>query len=217
MRPFAPAATLLTALSLALAPLPARADLDGRDAAKILGGLAAIYLLNEAIRREDRRAPAPQPQRTARTPQPGQPGETYSHIHADGTGGGWHEHVVGIPHAQQRHDTAPAVARADPAPLPAPLPLPEVTRSPLPDDPLPELPRMPVERPVEVKLLPDQCRADVSNAIEVIEGYEAQCLQNAVVLPGSLPPHCIVRHPDRTIYEAACLRRDGWSTRLARN
>ncbi|PWJ17488.1 hypothetical protein [Jannaschia seohaensis] len=202
---------LFAALALALTPLPARADLDRDDAVKILGGLAALYLLNEAMRRNERRnGREEQSARPARTAQPGQPGETYSHVHADGSGGGWHDHVVGIPHSQQRHGV-PEVTRA---PLPPPAPLPEVARGPLPEAPLPA---PPTRRPVEVKLLPEQCRADVSNAVEIIEGYDAQCLQNAVVLPGSLPPACLIRHPDRTLYEARCLRAEGWTTRLARN
>lgn len=200
------------ATALTLSAAPAAADLKKKDVAKVLGGIAAIYLLNEALQRErerDRRREAERrqaPRTTARAPAPGRPGETYSHIHADGSGGGgWHEHTVGVPHSQARHA---------PAPVPRPAPVPQVARQAPPSDPLPELP---ARRPVEVRLLPAQCRADISNAIETIQGYDAACLQNAVVLPGSLPPQCILRHPDRTIYEAACLRREGWSTRIARN
>ena len=216
MTPFARLTALLAAAAtvLTLAAAPASADLKRKDAVKILGALAALYIINEAQQRgrqrDLRRAPAPQPQPqpsrgTTRAPRSG---ETYSHIHADGSGGGdWHDHTVGVPHARAAHP-APA---ARPAPV---APPPQVTRAPLPD-PLP-LPARPTDR-VEIRLLPEQCRADVSNAIETIQGYDAACLQNAVALPGSLPPSCLLRHPDRTIYEAACLRREGWSTRLARN
>ncbi len=59
------AATLSVALALPLATAPARADIDGDDVAKVLGGLALLYVLSETLQNDNRRstptrrAPAP--------------------------------------------------------------------------------------------------------------------------------------------------------------
>ncbi|UWQ18274.1 hypothetical protein [Jannaschia sp. M317] len=185
---------LCALLTLPFSSGPARADLDGDDAVRILGGLAALYLLKEALERDQTRS------ERARPPVRSQPRGTYDHIHADGSGGGgWHSHPVGSPHAAAAHP-------ARPLPVPAPV---QVTRLPAPY----EAPR---DR-VDVRLIPSQCRAALPNAIEVIEGHDATCMQNAVVLPGSLPPQCLRRAGGRALYEDRCLRAEGWSPRTARN
>ena len=201
-------------LTLGLVTTPAAADLDRRDAVKILGGLAAIYILSEALKREqrdaqDQYAPLPRPgAEPRRGPQPQQSG-TYSHIHGDGSGGGgWHEHPIGGDHARATHPTGPRPAQR-------PAPQTQVTRNAPAQTPVAPRGR------VDIKLIPTQCRADSRNAVEVIEGYDAACMQNAVALPGSLPPQCLRAAPGaegaRRIYEAQCLAREGWSTRVARN
>lgn len=195
-------------LALPFSANPAAADLDRRDVVRILGGLAAVYVLSEALERDREReeARARLPQATRPAPQPAQRGETYSHIHADGSGGGgWHDHTVGQNHATVPHPAAPV--RRDPpqvarqAPTPAPLPTPRQS--------------------VDMRIIPTQCRTQAGNAIELADGYDAACMQNAVVLPGSLPPQCLRRVPTadgtRAVYEGDCLRREGWSTRIARN
>ncbi|MGB3407467.1 MAG: hypothetical protein WBA67_08225, partial [Jannaschia sp.] len=179
---------LATLLAFGLA-LPAQADLDRRDAARIIGGLAALYLLNDALEQSRQGQPDPQDQpsvaRSRSAPPPVTSG-TYSHIHADGSGGGtWHEHPVGQSHATAPHPVAtpPQVARDTPPYQP------------------------PVNRSVDIRLIPTQCRADATNPVEIIEGYDATCMQNAVVLPGSLPPQCLREVPSgtatRTVYEGA--------------
>ncbi|WP_371155922.1 hypothetical protein [Jannaschia sp. 2305UL9-9] len=68
LRPLAAAALSLT-LALPMATTPAQAQIEGRHAAQILGGLAALYVLKEALdRREERQATPVQRAPTYRAP-----------------------------------------------------------------------------------------------------------------------------------------------------
>ncbi|UWQ18273.1 hypothetical protein [Jannaschia sp. M317] len=82
------AAVLSLALALPLTTTPANAELSGREAAQLLGGLASIYILKEALDdRRDRRQVQHAPRRTDPL-----------HRHRDGT-----RHSHGGP-ASHRHD-----------------------------------------------------------------------------------------------------------------
>ncbi|GIT91496.1 hypothetical protein JANAI62_19530 [Jannaschia pagri] len=88
------AAILSIALALPMTTAPARADAE--DVAKVLGGLAALYVLKEAIdRRNDRR------DHSATRNQTHRPGVHHHHRHRDGT---WHRHSGG--NARHSHDHA---------------------------------------------------------------------------------------------------------------
>lgn len=56
-------------LSAALA-LPARAEISGREVGQILGGLATLYVLKEALERDGRRAERDRPQVRRHAPPP---------------------------------------------------------------------------------------------------------------------------------------------------
>ena len=181
----------IAAVTFALsAPTPARAD--KKDALKILGGIAALYALNEMIERNRDRRPAPDVpvgrQRVENAP------------------------VQGIAPADplRAGRTAPArsqrpVARVEPDTLP-------------PFDPLFPYDTLPDAR--EVRILPDQCYDAVRTSIGPVAGYDATCMQNAVARPGTLPPHCIRRIDTETdpkaLYAARCLEAEGWTPRTAR-
>ncbi|WP_298437492.1 hypothetical protein [uncultured Jannaschia sp.] len=83
------AAILSAAIALPATTAPARADAE--DVAKVLGGLAALYILKEAVERNRERRAAP----VARAPvhQP----EYYSHRHS---GLGAHSHRTGTDHTR---------------------------------------------------------------------------------------------------------------------
>jgi hypothetical protein len=144
-------------LALVLAqPAPA---VEAEDVAKIAAGLAALYLLGQAIER------------------------------------------------QGRDDIRPGRD--------------VVARAPAPVDPLHRSDR-PRRRPAaqDIRLLPPTCRRDFEVAGDVLEGFDAACLQNRVARPGSLPPDCLRRvatsDGPRMIYGPHCLRAAGWSPRTAR-
>lgn len=75
-------------------------------------------------------------------------------------------------------------------------------------------------RAAEAYLLPDRCYDAVHTARGTVAGYQVGCMRAAVARPGSLPPHCLAQVRDtrapRILYDARCLRSQGWTSRAAR-
>ncbi|PWJ17487.1 hypothetical protein [Jannaschia seohaensis] len=102
---FRSAAALLLSAALALPPGPAQAQLDGSQAAQILGGLLALYGLKEALEdrddnRKERAAPA-QRQEAHRQhgPRPDRPRQLQPYA---GHGRSWDRHADRWPHRDAR-------------------------------------------------------------------------------------------------------------------
>ena len=106
------AALALSALILGAAIRPALAD--RKDALKILGGLAALYVLNEAVERNrERRVEVPSSRGMPGAAQ-GAQGGLWVHSHGPE---GEHAHIEGTDHdaAHGARSAAPARARPQPA------------------------------------------------------------------------------------------------------
>lgn len=191
------AATLTLALVLPAAR-PALAN-DAEDVAKIVGGLAALYILSQAIEnRNDRRVRQAEPVRRAPTYTPSIQQRQRGNLYWDGRN--W----VQRPTIRQRQQgnlhwngrnwvERPTIRQQNENRL---------------------------HRDRHVRIIPEQCYREFDTRRGVVAGYGARCLQNRVARPGILPPQCIRQirtdRGIRNLYGPRCLRQQGWSPRTAR-
>ncbi|MEM7643333.1 MAG: hypothetical protein AAF366_12480 [Pseudomonadota bacterium] len=195
------AATLSLALAFPAAH-PAMAD-DAEDVAKVLGGLAALYILSQAINTQsDRRAePVRRVESVRRAPvfTPTIRQRQQGNLHWNGRYWEQRPTIRQLQEGRLRREGHDWVQR------------PTIRQQ--------HRHRQDLRR--DVRILPDSCYREFDTRRGVVAGYGARCMQNRVARPGILPPQCIRqvrtdRDGTRNLYGPRCLRQQGWSPRTAR-
>lgn len=181
------AAFLSAALALPATTAPARAELDGRDLARILGGIATVYILKEAIedrreRRDRRAAPV-----TRHAPRHSDRPVRRHYTHSHGRFGA-HTHRLGIDHARahpRRHDGHRDRRRQEVRLIPQ------------------QCRRVLTTRTGPARGFGARC---MQNAVARPGILPPDCLRRVETFHGT-----------RYLYGGRCLRRNGWSHQTARN
>jgi hypothetical protein len=177
------------AVLLALPGAPARPQqIDGQQAAQILGGLLALYGIKEALEDRDDRDDDRREQARDEGWRDEAPGYRYPRDRFERE---WEEDRLDRRNERDWHgrDHAPRHGW---------------DRRPGHD------------RPRVVLYAPDRCRLTFSRGHGARTGYDARCMRLAVDRPNLLPDACLTRgqttRGEQSVYARRCLDRAGWIT-----